>query len=153
MIRSKLPILLVIVASLTVVWLASVDARQASTRSQRHRWWQSGEVKIALGLTEDQTAAIEEIYSSTQPVLRSLMAAFEAEQAALSELIVSMEVADWEFALQIDKVEAARSALSKERILMLYHMRRELNGAQQETLTELEEERRRRWRQRRSSDR
>ena len=145
--------LLVIVAGLTVVWLSSVDAGQPSTRSQRHRWWQSGEVKSALGLTEDQTAAIEEIYSSTQPVLRSLMAAFEAEQAALSELILGMAVEDWELALQIDKVEAARSALSKERILMLYHMRRVLNSAQQETLTELEEERRRRWRERRSSDR
>ena len=145
--------LLVIVAGLTVVWLSSVDAGQPSTRSQRQRWWQSGEVKSALGLTEDQTAAIEEIYSSTQPVLRSLMSAFEAEQAALSELIVGMAVEDWELALQIDKVEAARSALSKERILMLYHMRRELNSAQQETLTELEEERRRRWRERRSSDR
>ncbi len=147
--RLKLPIVLAVLAATAVV----LSAGQTSTRSQRHRWWQSGDVKSTLGLTEDQSTAIEEIYTSTQPALRSLMAAFEAEQKALSELILGMAVEDRELAFQIDKVEAARSALSKERILMLYHMRQELTSAQQQKLTELEEERRRRWRERRPADR
>ena len=145
--RLRLLRLLVLLVGVTAFGLPDADA------SQRHRWWQSGEVKSTLDLSEDQTLAIEEIYSSTQPVLRSLMTAFEAEQAALSKLIAGMAVEDWELALQIDKVEAARSALSKERILMLYHMRQELTSAQQQTLTKLEEERRRRWHERRSADR
>ncbi len=138
----KLLIFLVFLACMTALGSSPVDA------AQRHRWWQSGEVKTTLDLTATQTAAIEDIYRSTRPVLRALMTAVEEERGELSDLIVGMAVEDWELTLQIDKAEAARSALSKERILMLYHIRQELTIEQQQTLTELEEERRRKWRER-----
>lgn len=145
--RFKLPGLFILLLVVTVLSPLLLEA------GQRHKWWQSGEVKTILDLTDDQSEAIEDLYSSTRPVLRSLLTAFETEQQALSKLIVGMAVEDWELTLQIDKVEAARSALSRERTLMLYHMRQQLTGSQQQKLANLEEERRRRWKNRRSTER
>ena len=127
------------------VWIVAVSMLLASgltEASQRHRWWRAGEVKTELQITDAQTAAIDQIYAENIPALKSLMAALDAEEQTLSRLIAEMNVADWELTLQIDKTEAARSALSKKRILMLYHMRQELTPEQLVKLREIEQRRR-----------
>lgn len=110
---------------------------------QRHKWWESGEIRTKLEITDDQAAAIEDIYTEARPVLRSLMKALDAEEAELSQVISDMNVAEWRLTLQIDKTEAARSALSKKRLLMIYHMRQELTAEQRIGLKELHDSRRR----------
>ena len=123
---------------------APVDA------GQRSKWWQEGSVKTNLEISDTQSEAIEEVFGSTIPILRSLADALETEEGELSHLILSMDTAEWELTLQIDKVEAARSALSKKRILMLYHMRQELTPDQRISLQKIQEGQRR---QRRSTSR
>ena len=118
-------------AALAILMLAI--AIPAAAR-QRHRWWQSTEMKADLGLTDEQSERLEDIYQSTLPDLRNLMQSLNEEEAGLSELIDAMEADEWEITLQIDKVESARSALSKTRILMLYRMHRELSQDQRGTL-------------------
>ena len=54
----------------------------------------------------------------------------------------AMQAEEWEVALQIDKVEAARSALSKTRTLMLYRMHKTLTAGQIEALHAMWERRR-----------
>ena len=54
--------------------------------------------------------------------------------AQTAMLIDAMEADEWEVTLQIDKVEAARNALSKIRTLMLYRMHRALSAAQRDAL-------------------
>ena len=54
----------------------------------------------------------------------------------------AMQAEEWEVALQIDKVEAARSALSKTRTLMLYRMHKTLTSEQSEALHAMWERRR-----------
>ena len=120
-------------ATLTLVIANSAEARQ------RHRWWQSTEMKAELGLTDEQSESLEDIYQSSLPDLRSLMQELNQEEAELSELIDAMEADEWEITLQIDKVESARSALSKTRILMLYRMHRELSLDQRDAMREWNE--------------
>ena len=128
--------LAVVLMTVTLIAAGSiVEARQAQ------RWWKSGEIRAELDLTEAQSAAIEEIYASTVPVLESLWTVLDEEREILSGMIADMRVAEWELTLQIDKVEAARSALGKERTLMLYHMRLELTPEQRALLTEIERKR------------
>ncbi len=110
---------------------------------QRHKWWESGEIRTKLDITDDQAAAIEDIYTEARPVLRSLMKALDAEETELSQVISDMNVAEWQLTLQIDNTEAARSALSKKRLLMIYHMRQELTAEQRIGLKELQDSRRR----------
>ena len=110
---------------------------------QRHKWWESGEIRTRLDITDNQAAAIEDIYTEARPVMQSLMRALDSEENELSHLIADMNVAEWELTLQIDKTEAARSALSKKRILMIYHMRQELTPKQRTGLKELQDSRRR----------
>ena len=125
-----------------------VGAGAVAEARQRHKWWESGEIRTKLGITDDQTEAIDDIYTEARPVLRSLMKALDDEEAELSLVISDMNVAEWKLTLQIDKTEAARSALSKKRILMIYHMRQELTPQQRTGLKELHDSRQR---ERRSS--
>ena len=123
-----------------VVLAGAVSTTEAG---QRHKWWESGEIRTKLDITDDQAAAIEDIYTEARPVLRSLMKALDAEETELSQVISDMNVAEWQLTLQIDKTEAARSALSKKRLLMIYHMRQELTAEQRIGLKELQDSRRR----------
>jgi Spy/CpxP family protein refolding chaperone len=123
-----------------VVLTGAVSTTEAG---QRHKWWESGEIRTTLDITDDQAAAIADIYTEARPVLRSLMKALDSEETELSQVISDMNVAEWQLTLQIDKTEAARSALSKKRILMIYHMRQELTAEQRIGLKELQDSRRR----------
>ena len=120
-------------AALVVLVLLVLVTTQAGA-GQRHRWWKSDDVKAELGLTESQSAVIDEIYKAALPTQRELKQRLDRKEAELSELIDAMEAEEWEVTLLIDKVEAARSELSKSRILMLYRMHRELTDEQLDAL-------------------
>lgn len=132
--RAKVSLIAAVVMA-GAVWTAEAG--------QRHKWWESGEIRTKLDITDDQAAAIEDIYTEARPVLRSLMKALDEEESELSRVISDMNVAEWQLTLQIDKTEAARSALSKKRLLMIYHMRQELTAEQRIGLKELQDSRRR----------
>ena len=104
--------------------------------TQRHMWWKSDKVGTELGLTEDQTMALQDIFQMAQPDLQRLMQDLRQKGEALSGLITAAEADEWEVMLQIDQVEAARSALGKARTLMLYRMHRELSATQRDALRE-----------------
>ena len=120
------------VATLLVVALGAprVDA------AQRHKWWESEEVKAELGLSDEQSEAIETIFQAALPKQRKLKLRLDEEEALLSTMVDALEVTESEIVLQIDKVESARGALSKSRILMLYRMHRELSAEQRDALHE-----------------
>lgn len=118
---------------------------------QRHKWWESGDIQAELGITDDQSEAIEEVYQSARPTLRALMETLNAEEESLSVLIDATDTREADVAAQIDSVEAARGALSKERLLMVYRMHRELSIEQRFGLREWMDENRRRPRRSPSS--
>mgnify|MGYP002633440903 CR=1 FL=1 len=119
---------------------------EANEQGRRpHRWWQSEEVRTELGLTDEQSTSLDGIYQETLPKQRESMRRLDAEELTLSTLIADMNVQELDVTRQIDRVEAARSELSKTRILMVFRMYRVLSEAQRETLDE--------WRARDNDDR
>ena len=124
-----------------IVWTGA-GGPVGSEAAQRYKWWQSAEVQTELGLTSDQGDRIESIFQELRPTLRELMHRLDREEKELSQLMHAMVAEEWEVALQIDEVEAARSALSKTRTLMLYRMHKVLEPEQIEALHELWERRR-----------
>ncbi len=113
--------------------LVAVDGAAAQ---RRHKWWQSDEVQAELGLTNETSTALEAIFQAARPRQRELMRRLRREERALSRVIRAPEAGEAAVIRQIDRVEGVRSALSRERILMLYRMRRELSAEQRDALRE-----------------
>ena len=114
-------LLIVVTVGFLIVAASPADARQ------RHKWWESGDIKAELNITDEQSEAIEEVYQTARPNLRALMGALNTEEKTLSLLIDADSAREADVTAQIDKVEAARGALGKERLLMVYRMHRELS--------------------------
>ena len=64
------------------------------------------------------------------------MRRLNAEERTLSQLVADMNVEEIDVTRQIDRVEAARSELSKTRILMVFRMHRVLTATQRDLLDE-----------------
>lgn len=128
----------------TFVVVMAVLLAAPAEAAQRYKWWASDEVKAELGLTEEQSEDLEDIFQATQPQLKELMQELNREEDELSAILHAMEAEEWEVTRQIDKVESARSALSKTRILMLYRMHRELTAEQLDAFHEMRDRRPRR---------
>ena len=112
-----------------VVLVAAVlSLAPASEAGQRFKWWQSDEVASEIGLTVGQGVEIEAIFQSLRPKLREFAHRLHREEDELTAIMQAMQAEEWEVALQIDRVEAARSALSKTRTLMLYRMHKTLTA-------------------------
>jgi len=126
------------VALLAAVLPLAADAEA----TQRFKWWQSAAVASEIGLTAEQVAEIEAIFQSLRPKLREFAHRLEREEDGLTATMHAMQAEEWEVALQIDKVEAARSALSKTRTLMLYRMHKTLTAGQSRALHAIWERRR-----------
>jgi len=125
-----------------ILLAAALAAPAAAGAAQRFKWWQSEEVASGIGLTTAQAAAIETIFQSLRPKLREQAHRLHREEDDLTAIMHAMQAEEWEVALQIDKVEAARSALSKTRTLMLYRMHKTLTSEQSEALHAMWERRR-----------
>jgi len=126
------------VSVLAVLVVASATAPfEAGAQNRRpHRWWQSDEVTALLGLSGDQAANLERIYQNTLPKMHDSYHRLNAEERTLSRMIANMQVEEIDITRQIDRVEAARSELSKTRTLMVFRMYRVLDPAQRTALKE-----------------
>ena len=122
-------------ALLSLVVVATTAMVRAGEQGRRpHQWWQSDEVKTLLELTDEQSASLDKLYRHTLPKRRESMHRLDAEERTLSRLIGDMEVEEIDITRQIDRVEAARSELSKTRLLLVFRMYRVLTEPQRATL-------------------
>jgi Spy/CpxP family protein refolding chaperone len=122
-------------ALLGLVVMATTAAVEAGEQNRRpHRWWQSDEVKTLLELTDEQSATLDTLYRRSLPKRRESMHRLDAEEQTLSRLIGDMDVEEIDITRQIDRVEGARSELSKTRLLLVFRMHRVLTEPQRATL-------------------
>ncbi len=122
--------------------LAILATSQPANAAQGYKWWASEETKQELKLTDPQADQLENIFQSLRPKLTELAQDLRQEAKRLSTIMHAMQAEEWEVTLQIDKVESARSALSKTRTLMLYRMHKRLSPEQLDGLHSLWERRR-----------
>jgi Spy/CpxP family protein refolding chaperone len=109
-------------------------SKDGDRREQRDRWKWWLYDRAELGITDQQSAAINDIFESTISKLRETRQAADRAESELSKT-VKEGVADLTVISQlVDRFEAARSENNKIRVLMLYRMHRQLRPDQLQKL-------------------
>ncbi len=108
------------------------DQRAPAATQQRPRpkFWQDPKLRQEIGITDQQSVALEQIFSSSIQMLRDARKDLDALEAVLSRTIQENTADLITVSQQVDKVEAARSAYNKARTLMLYRMNLVLSADQ-----------------------
>jgi Spy/CpxP family protein refolding chaperone len=116
--------------------------------AQNYKWWKTERFLKELALTPDQSSRIDGVFQAAQPALRAQKRALDKLEDELSAMIYDTSVDEAELEQFVDRVEAAKSELSKTRSLMLVRMRRVLSAEQYTKLNRLfeQDEKRRRGR-------
>lgn len=109
----------------------------ASASAQGAKWWQDEGYKRELGLTQEQSSRLEEIFQKSLPTLRRQKTEFDRLQAEFDRLVERGD--DASVMGQVDAVEGARAELNKGRTMMLLRMRRSLTADQWAKFTALHE--------------
>ena len=92
------------------------------------KWWIDPKLRAELGITDQQSAAVDKIWQKTMP---SLIEGREKLEKLEDDLSQMTDVADEAAVIaQIDRVENLRAELSKGRTLMIYRMNRLLTVEQ-----------------------
>jgi Spy/CpxP family protein refolding chaperone len=94
------------------------------------KWWIDAQDRAELGITDQQSAAVEQEWQKTLPKLREKREQLEKLEAALAQLLARDGGDEAAIAAQIDRVEAVRSEGNKARTLMIYRMHRVLTVEQ-----------------------
>lgn len=98
--------------------------------AQGFKWWQMERFQKELTLTSEQVARIEGIYQTTEPLLRAQKKAVDKYEEKLSKTITDPTSDEPMVVQAIDRLEAARSEVSRTRNLMLFRIRRVLSDEQ-----------------------
>jgi Spy/CpxP family protein refolding chaperone len=123
--------------AMAVLWLGLPEAQAGE---QRKRWWHDEKMKAELGLTEQQSADVHAVFQAALPRLRAAKKELDELDGVLSAMIRERTADESEVARVVDKVEAARSSLGKERTLMLYRIHRILTPEQNARLKALHDQ-------------
>jgi Spy/CpxP family protein refolding chaperone len=104
------------------------------------RWWADEPERTELGITDQQSAAIEQIWQKTFPRLKELRERLDQLEETMSQMI--RDAADEAAVMaHVDKVESTRTEANKARVLMLYRMNRVLTPDQRIKLKALHDRR------------
>lgn len=116
----------------------SNDKRQSR---RRPKWWMDEKLRAELGITDAQSARIEEIWQSTLPTQQERFREFRRLDSALSKLIKEGTADPTIVAQQVERVENLRAEMTKTRTITLYRMHRELTQDQRAKLKAMDERR------------
>lgn len=111
----------------------------APASAQAFKWWQSDQFRRELGLTQDQSGKIEDIFQHTLPALRNQKTALDKAEADFNQMVETSD--DAQVMSQVGVVEAARAELNKSRTMMLLRMRRVLSPDQRVRFVQLQQQR------------
>ena len=115
----------------------AVLALPGAVQAQGFKWWQRDRYQKELKLTEEQVTRLEGLFQTTVPTLRAQKAALDRREAKLSNVISDPASDEPAVLLATDRLEAARTELSRTRTLMLFRMRRILTDEQNERMKRL----------------
>src|SRR5262245_40223629 len=93
------------------------------------KWWIDPQLRAELGITDAQSAAVEDVWQKSVQKLRDGRAQLEKQEDLLSQMIKD-DAAEAAVMAQIDRVENMRADLSKARALMIYRMNKVLTPEQ-----------------------
>ena len=102
---------------------------------ERRKWWLYD--RAELGITEQQSTTINQIFESTIPKLRETRQELDRAEEELSRTIKEHKADIAVLSGMLDRVESARSQYNKTRVLMLYRMHLILSAEQRTKLEAL----------------
>lgn len=103
---------------------------QEDKNKRSHKWWLAEDSRAEFKITDQQSRDLEAVFQQLLPVLKTNKADLDREEKALTQLLSAATSNEATVVQTIERVEAARSALSKTRTLMLYRMYRLLSAEQ-----------------------
>ena len=127
----------VLPAMLALASVLAVPRPLHAGQGGKFKWWQSERFVQDLGLTQEQSARIEEVFQASWPALHAAKADLDRLETELSRLIAEGTASEAKVLQHIDRVEASRSAMGRTRSLMLYRMHRLLTADQRVKLKAL----------------
>lgn len=93
------------------------------------KWWMDSRMRAELGITDQQSAAVEAVWQDSLPRLRDLRKKVDEMDNTVSQMIRDA-VDEPTIVAQLDRLEGTRAELNKGRTLMLYRMNRVLSPDQ-----------------------
>ncbi len=105
-------------------------AAAAAPAPQGFKWWQNDRFKAELGLSNEQSAKLEEIFQAAMPRIRATFEDVERLENQMSKLIAANDTTEVDVVRQLNQVQAARNEVDRQRTLMLFRMQRELTPEQ-----------------------
>jgi len=118
----------------------------AQTDLPEGKWWKRPRVVQQIGLSDEQSKRIEEIFVRSRPQLIDLKADLEKKQFDLQQAMEN-NAARADIERKLETVEDARKQLQKTRVLMLLDMKAVLSADQWEHLKQMREQARERRRE------
>jgi Spy/CpxP family protein refolding chaperone len=125
---SRFVIVPFVLAAATLV--ATGASAQGKAGPERHKWWQSDQVKTEVGLSDQQSADLEAVFQSFLPRLRAGWEELDRLEQEVSRLMSDDTTDEARISAAIDRAEGARASLNKTRTLMLFKMYRVLSPDQ-----------------------
>ena len=97
---------------------------------QRPLWWIDPKLRAELGITDQQSAAVDAIWQKTLPILRDARARLDKLEEALSAMTQKDGSDETAVLAQIERVENTRAEAAKTRTMMIYRMNKILTPDQ-----------------------
>lgn len=108
----------------------STSQQPPQDKNRPYKWWLSDEGKKEFRISEQQSRDLETQFQQMLPTLKANKTELDKQEKVLNQLLSDSASGEPVVAQAIDRVEAARSALSRTRTLMLYRMYRLLTPEQ-----------------------
>jgi Spy/CpxP family protein refolding chaperone len=103
---------------------------------QPPKFWVDPKLRAELGITDQQSSAIESIWQTGFPQRAEARDKLDKLEAQLDQMMREASGDEAAIVALIDRVEAARSEVSKARVLMLYRINKVLRPEQRAKLAE-----------------
>ncbi len=110
------------------------EGHRPSDDKRPPKWWVDDKSRAELGITDQQSAEIERIFSTSLPPLRAARQELDQLETTLAQTIKDGVADPAVVKRQVGKVEDLRAELNKGRTLMLYRMHRVLTAEQRQKL-------------------
>src|SRR5829696_6110568 len=94
------------------------------------KWWSDPQLRADLAITDQQSAAVEQVWQKSLPKLREARMQLEKLEDALSQTLARDEADEAAVIAQIERVEAARADGNTKRQAMIYRMNKVLTPDQ-----------------------
>ena len=101
---------------------------------QPKKFWVDPQLRAELNITDQQSSAIEAIWSKDYKQRLEQRKRLDELESKLDKMMLDATADEGAIVAQIDKVEAARTEVSKARVLMLYRINKLLSPDQRAKL-------------------